>query len=111
MRASTAGYALAQVALMLASGALGGVPWRHVAIRALLLAPMLAAPVLFARRRAVRWFTTWTLLLCAGVPAALGFMALGVVPSGPLPALTLATGALWAAALAVALWRVRSVPR
>lgn len=105
-RASTLAYGLAQVALMLASGALAGVPWGHVAARAALLLPLLAIPLLAARRRALGWLVAWTAVLCAGAPAALALMALGVVPAGALPALTLATGALWAVALALAAWRV-----
>jgi len=91
---------------MLASGALAGVPWGHVAARAALLVPLLAIPLVAARRRALAWLVAWAALLCAGAPAALAFMALGVAPTGALPALTLASGAAWAVALVVAAARV-----
>jgi len=105
-RRSTLAYALAQAALMLASGA-SGVPWSHVGARAVLLAPLLAVPLWAARARSLRALGAWAATLCAGVPTALALMSVGVAPRGTLAALTLATGALWAAALVLAAWRVR----
>lgn len=104
---STLGYAAAQVAVLALSGATGATSWRDAGVRAALITPMIAVPMIAARRRSLGWLGASAGVLLASVAMSAALMALGRVRGGALMAVTFSTAALWSVALSVAALRVR----